>query len=460
MEISFLGACGTVTGSMYLITTNKKKKILIDAGVFQGEWEELNHSPLPFDPYEVDYIILTHAHLDHVGRLPKLVKEGFEGRILGTPATLDLARIILMDAAKLQMEEFETQKKRNERKGIETLPPLYELEDAIATMSFFKPISGYDKEIEISDGVTITWRDAGHILGSSFLEMTIDGHKVIFSGDLGNRNKPIIRDPESIKMKDAELVVIESTYGSRNHKGVEESKEELLKALIETLPEGNVVIPSFAIERAQDILYYIREFKESGLLDREVKVFLDSPLAISATNIFRAHKEVFDDEARELLKQKKDLFSFPNLFFTQTKEASMQINNIKNGAIIIAGSGMCTGGRIKHHLKHNLWREECAVVFVGYQAKGTLGRRIVDGEKEVEIYGETIRVNSKIYTINGFSAHADQQEILDWISAVNKNAKIVITHGEESERDVLAQKLEEAGFKDIIKPKLKDIITM
>lgn len=460
MEISFLGACGTVTGSMYLITTDKKKKILVDSGIFQGEWEDLNHSSFPFDPYEIDYVILTHAHLDHIGRLPKLVKEGFEGKILGTPATLDLARIILMDAAKLQSEEFETQKKRNDRKGIETPEPLYTLEDAIATMSYFKPISGYDKEIEILEGVTITWRDAGHILGSAFLEMTIDGHKVVFSGDLGNRNKPIIRDPESIKMKDAELIVVESTYGSRLHKSIEESKEEFLNALKETLPKGNVVIPSFAIERAQDLLYYIREFKEEGLLSKDVKVFLDSPLAISATNIFRAHKECFDDEARELLKQKRDLFSFPNLFFTRSKEASMEINNIKSGAIIIAGSGMCTGGRIKHHLKHNLWREECAVIFVGYQAAGTLGRRIVDGEKEVEIYGETVKVNSKIYTINGFSAHADQQEILDWVSPVDKNTKVVITHGEEVERDALAEKLKELGFNEILKPKLKDIITL
>jgi len=460
MEISFLGACGTVTGSMYLITTDNKRKILVDGGVFQGEWEDLNHSSFPFDPYEIDYVILTHAHLDHIGRLPKLVKEGFEGKILGTPATLDLARIILMDAAKLQSEEFETQKKRNDRKGIETREPLYTLEDAIATMSYFKPIGGYDKEIEILEGVTITWRDAGHILGSAFLEMTIDGHKVVFSGDLGNRNKPIIRDPESIKMKDAELIVVESTYGSRLHKSIEESKEELLNALKETLPKGNVVIPSFAIERAQDLLYYIREFKEEGLLSKDVKVFLDSPLAISATNIFRAHKECFDDEARELLKQKRDLFSFPNLFFTRSKEASMEINNIKSGAIIIAGSGMCTGGRIKHHLKHNLWREECAVIFVGYQAAGTLGRRIVDGEEEVEIYGETVKVNAKIYTINGFSAHADQQEILDWVSSVDKNTKVVVTHGEEVERDALAEKLKELGFNEILKPKLKDIITL
>jgi metallo-beta-lactamase family protein len=460
MEISFLGACGTVTGSMYLITTDKKRKILVDSGIFQGEWEDLNHSSFPFDPYEIDYVILTHAHLDHIGRLPKLVKEGFEGKILGTPATLDLARIILMDAAKLQSEEFETQKKRNDRKGIETREPLYTLEDAIATMSYFKPISGYDKEIEILEGVTITWRDAGHILGSAFLEMTIDGHKLVFSGDLGNRNKPIIRDPESIKMKDSELIVVESTYGSRLHKSIEESKEELLNALKETLPKGNVVIPSFAIERAQDLLYYIREFKEEGLLSKDVKVFLDSPLAISATNIFRAHKECFDDEARELLKQKRDLFSFPNLFFTRSKEASMEINNIKSGAIIIAGSGMCTGGRIKHHLKHNLWREECAVIFVGYQAAGTLGRRIVDGEEEVEIYGETVKVNAKIYTINGFSAHADQQEILDWVSSVDKNTKVVVTHGEEVERDALAEKLKELGFNEILKPKLKDVITL
>lgn len=456
MNISFLGACGTVTGSLYLIETSSNKKILVDAGMFQGEFEDLNFEPFPFDPYEIDLILLTHAHLDHTGLIPKLVRNGFEGKILGTTPTLDLTRIILMDAAKLQSEEFESLEKRNLRKGIETREPLYTLEDAISAMSYFTPIRAYDEEIEIFDDLKVTWRDAGHILGSAFLEMNVDGRKVIFSGDLGNRNKPIVRDPESIKMKDADVIVVESTYGSRIHKSVEDSKEELLGALQDTLDKGNVIIPSFAIERAQDLLYYIREFKETGELRNDIKVFLDSPLAISATNIFRAHKEVFDDDARQLLKEKKDIFSFPNLFFTRSREASVQINNITKGAIIIAGSGMCTGGRIKHHLKHNLWRDECAVIFVGYQANGTLGRSLVDGAKEVEIYGETIKVNSRIFTINGLSAHADQQEILDWMDSLERDSQVFVTHGENTERDALAVKLQELGFRTVRKPALKE----
>ncbi len=453
MNLKFLGACGTVTGSMYLIS-HQGKKVLIDCGIFQGEFEEENYKPLPINPGEIDYIILTHAHLDHIGRLPKLVKDGFQGKVFGTGATLDLARIILMDAAKLQSEEYESQLKRNMRKGLETPEPLYTLDDAVSAMALFGPPLKYDTEYEIFEGFKVTFRDAGHILGSSFLEIVADGKKIVFSGDLGNRNKPIIRDPESIKMKDADYLIIESTYGSRNHKSVEESIEELKTAINNTIEQGNVIIPTFAIERAQDLLYYIREFKERGEIPEDIKVFLDSPLAISATNIFRAHKEVFDDETRELIKEHKDPFAFSNLFFTRNKEASMEINNIKKGAIIIAGSGMCTGGRIKHHLKHNLWRPECSVVFVGFQAKGTLGREIVDGAREVEIYGETVAVKASIYTINGFSAHADQKILLDWSNNLERDSTVVITHGEDNERDTLAQQLKALGFNNIMKPQL------
>jgi len=447
MKIKVLGAAKTVTGSCYLMEY-ENKKILVDCGMFQGHDERLNYEPFGFEPAELDMVLLTHAHLDHSGRLPKLVREGFEGRILSTSATLDLARIMLLDAAKLQEEEAETTSRRNLRRGMEPVEPLYDVSDAIETISFFGPGVQYDTRMEIYPGLYVTFRDAGHILGSSFLEIEADGKKLIFSGDLGNRDKPIVRDPESPKLHDVDHIFIESTYGNRLHKSIEESKHELLNAIKDTFERGgNVIIPSFAIERAQDLLYFIREFKEIGEISKDTKVFLDSPLAIQATKIFRAHRECFDNEANELLKQHKDPFNFPGLVITRNVEASKEINKIKSGAIIIAGSGMCTGGRIKHHLKHNLWREECSVVFVGFQAKGTLGREIVDGKDEVEIYGERIKVRAKIYTINGFSAHADRDILLDWLDKTNPRGVVHPVHGEEETINIFEKSINELGYK-------------
>jgi len=447
MKIKVLGAAKTVTGSCYLMEY-QDKKILVDCGMFQGHDEHLNYEPFGFEPAELDMVLLTHAHLDHSGRLPELVREGFEGRILSTPATLDLARIMLLDAAKLQEEEAETTSRRNLRRGMEPVEPLYDVGDAIETISFFGPGVKYDTRLEIYPGLYVTFRDAGHILGSSFLEIEADGKKLIFSGDLGNRDKPIVRDPESPKLHDVDHIFIESTYGNRLHKSIEESKQELLDAIKDTFERGgNVIIPSFAIERSQDLLYFIREFKETGEISKETKVFLDSPLAIQATKIFRAHRECFDDEANELLKQHKDPFNFPGLVITRNVEASKEINKIKSGAIIIAGSGMCTGGRVKHHLKHNLWREECSVIFVGFQARGTLGREIVDGKDEVEIYGERIKVRAKIYTINGFSAHADRDILLDWLTKTNPQGVVHPVHGEEETIYIFEKSINELGYK-------------
>ena len=450
MKIKVLGAAKTVTGSCYLIEY-QNKKILVDCGMFQGHDEHLNYEPFGFEPSELDMVLLTHAHLDHSGRLPKLVREGFEGRILSTSATLDLARIMLLDAAKLQEEEAETTSRRNLRRGMEPVEPLYDVGDAIETISFFGPGVKYDTRLEIYPGLYVTFRDAGHILGSSFLEIEADGKRLIFSGDLGNRDKPIVRDPESPKLHDVDHIFIESTYGNRLHKSIEESKHELLNAIKDTFERGgNVIIPSFAIERAQDLLYFIREFKETGEISRDTKVFLDSPLAIQATKIFRAHRECFDDEANELLKQHKDPFNFPGLIITRNVEASKEINKIESGAIIIAGSGMCTGGRVKHHLKHNLWREECSVVFVGFQAKGTLGREIVDGKNEVEIYGERIKVRAKIYTINGFSAHADRDILLDWLAKTKPRGVVHPVHGEEDTINIFEKSINELGYKTYV----------
>jgi len=457
MKIKVLGAAKTVTGSCYLIEY-QNKKILVDCGMFQGHDEHLNYEPFGFEPSELDMVLLTHAHLDHSGRLPKLVREGFEGRILSTSATLDLARIMLLDAAKLQEEEAETTSRRNLRRGMEPVEPLYDVGDAIETVSFFGPGVKYDTRLEIYPGLYVTFRDAGHILGSSFLEIEADGKRLIFSGDLGNRDKPIVRDPESPKLHDVDHIFIESTYGNRLHKSIEESKHELLNAIKDTFERGgNVIIPSFAIERAQDLLYFIREFKETGEISRDTKVFLDSPLAIQATKIFRAHRECFDDEANELLKQHKDPFNFPGLVITRNVEASKEINKIESGAIIIAGSGMCTGGRVKHHLKHNLWREECSVIFVGFQAKGTLGREIVDGKDEVEIYGERIKVRAKIYTINGFSAHADRDILLDWLAKTNPRGVVHPVHGEEETINIFEKSINELGYKTYV-PNLGETI--
>ena len=457
MKIKVLGAAKTVTGSCYLIEY-QDKKILVDCGMFQGHDEHLNYEPFDFEPSELDMVLLTHAHLDHSGRLPKLVREGFEGRILSTSATLDLARIMLLDAAKLQEEEAETTSRRNLRRGMEPVEPLYDVGDAIETVSFFGPGVKYDTRLEIYPGLYVTFRDAGHILGSSFLEIEADGKRLIFSGDLGNRDKPIVRDPESPKLHDVDHIFIESTYGNRLHKSIEESKHELLNAIKDTFERGgNVIIPSFAIERAQDLLYFIREFKETGEISRDTKVFLDSPLAIQATKIFRAHRECFDDEANELLKQHKDPFNFPGLVITRNVEASKEINKIESGAIIIAGSGMCTGGRVKHHLKHNLWREECSVIFVGFQAKGTLGREIVDGKDEVEIYGERIKVRAKIYTINGFSAHADRDILLDWLAKTNPRGVVHPVHGEEETINIFEKSINELGYKTYV-PNLAETI--
>ncbi len=427
-------------------------KLLLDAGMFQGdkEHELLNEEPFAFDPKEIEIVILTHAHLDHIGMLPRLVKEGFSGEIIATPATRDIAGIMLLDAAHIHEEEAHSSSKRYLRRGLKALEPLYTVEDALLAISLFGRKPRYGEEIEVVPGLSMVFRDAGHILGSAFVEMKgrENGReiRVTFSGDLGNLNKPIVRDPESPKLKDSDYLFVESTYGDRDHKSVEESVRELRDAINRTIKRGgNCIIPTFALERAQDLLYFLRELTEAGEIPK-LNVFLDSPLAISATRIFRAHPECFDDETRELLKRHKDPFTFPGVHFTRSVEASKAINNVKSGAVIMAGSGMCTGGRIKHHLKHNLWRDECSVIFVGYQAKGTLGRKIIDGAKEVEIYGELISVNAEIYTINGFSAHAGRSTLLDWASRFSPKTHIFTMHGEEHAIESLKKGLEERGY--------------
>ncbi len=449
IKISFHGAAEGVTGSCHLLQVGTKK-ILIDCGLYQGgrELEEENLKPFGFDPASIDYLFLTHAHLDHCGRIPLLAKQGFEGEIITTLATQELARIVMLDSAHLNEESVrrknrKLQRQRTFKKPIE---PLYTTEDALYTLDFFGRRASYDKPIEVAKGIRATFIDAGHILGSAcvFLELEEQGEKrlILFSGDLGNYNRAILRDPA--EPPHADVVVMETTYGDRSHKELEPSIEELFEAIENTTRRGgNVIIPTFALERAQEILYYLHEGWKEKRLPRGVEVFLDSPMAISATTVFTRHPECYDDETKKLFADGHDPFDFPALHFTHETADSMALNNIHSGAVILAGSGMCTGGRVRHHLKKNLWRKECCVIFVGFAARGTLARKIVDGAKAVSIFGDEIAVNAKIYTIGGFSAHAGQRELLAWHRAIKKPQITYLVHGEIEAMETFSELLKD-----------------
>ncbi len=432
MKITSFGAALGVTGSCHFVEANGKR-FLIDCGLFQGgsEEEEKNYRPFPFDPKELDFVLLTHGHLDHCGRLPKLVREGFRGPIITTAATRDIARFILLDAAHLQQEEFYTQQRKHRRAGLPVREPLYSVEDVLYTLDQFEPRARYDQPLELSPGIKATFRDAGHVLGSAFIELEVeegnDVKKVTFSGDLGNLGQHVVPDPEL--PHECDLVVVESTYGDRDHRPVADSIAELAEAVNATLDRGgNVIIPTFALERAQDVLFYLGQLRRAGEIP-ECPIYLDSPLAIDITGVYRRHPECLDEKLREMLAAGERPFAFANVHFTRSTEESKRLNDA-NKVIIIAGSGMCTGGRVLHHLRHNLWREESSVVIVGYQAQGTLGRALVDGARHVRIYGEEIPVKAKIYTINGFSAHADRSGLLRWLGPC-RGKRALLVHGEE-----------------------------
>lgn len=442
MKIVAYGAVEGVTGSCFLIETNGYN-ILIDCGLFQGDFNG-DIQEFPFDAKKIDYVILTHAHLDHVGRIPLLVKKGFKGKIICTQATYELGRLILLDAAKVMYEDYIVKSRKAERRGEIINPPLYSEDDVIETYDFFKTIE-YNKKFSFNDKVYFLFKDAGHILGSSFIEFFSTEQektkRIIFSGDLGNKNKPIVRDPST--PDDAETIFIETTYGDREHKKFEESKWELKEAIDYAFSNnGNVIIPTFALERAQELIYLLREMYEEKLLP-PCRVFLDSPLAIKATELYKKHIEYFDKEACDMISKGKDPFSFPYLTYTRSVEESKSINYFKGNSIIIAGSGMCNGGRILHHLKHNLWNPNNCIVFIGFQANGTLGRKIVDGEKFVYIYGEQIKVNARIFTINGFSSHADKLILKNWLSQIKSLNNVFLIHGEKNIMEKFAQYLKE-----------------
>lgn len=434
MKIQFVGAARTVTGSCYHVQT-KDVNILVDCGAFQGTRtnEKRNVSPFPFKASEVQHLLLTHAHLDHSGLIPKLVKDGFKGKIFTTKATADLCGVLLLDSAHIQERDAEWENKRRIRAGKSLIRPAYTIQEAVDSIAYFQGVN-YNETIDLGNGVTVRFRDAGHILGSAIVELWVKGadweKKLIFSGDLGQKNLPLIKDLTPIE--EGDFVFVESTYGNRKHKGIKETIDEFGRAVSESLKRGgNVIIPSFAVGRTQDILYILNQLAREGKLN-SLRVFVDSPLALQATRITVKHPECLDKETLALIKEENFFKNTSIVKFTESMEDSIEINKIKNGAVIISASGMCEAGRIRHHLKHNLWRPECSIIFVGFQAQGTLGRMIVDGAKKVRIFGEEIAVKAGIYTIGGLSAHADRDELLDWLSKFKKKPqRVFVMHGEE-----------------------------
>lgn len=463
MQVTCLGATRTVTGSCFLLE-NADTRFLVDCGMFQGgkEIEKRNQSIGKYRPRDLKYIILTHAHMDHSGLIPRAIKEGFKGKILCTLATFELCRIMLRDSAHIQETEAEWQNRKNIRSGLKPVEPLYTTEDAQRSLAFFQPMEP-DECFQISPDVEICFHKAGHILGASFLEICFQEkglkNKVIFSGDIGRQEALIVPDPEIIE--EADFLFVESTYGNRFHKSLEDSKAELLSAILEGIKNGEkIIIPAFAVERTQEILYMLHEFRRNGQYP-SIPVYLDSPLAILATEIFKKFPEYFDEETARLIAQGESPLDLPELKYSRTAEESMAINRQPGSAIIIASSGMCNAGRIKHHLKHNLWRSGAQVVITGFQAEGTLGRAIVDGAKKVRIFQEDVVVRAKIHTIGGFSAHADQKELLAWIGHFkNPKLKIFVIHGEESASLAFARSIQDAFPFDVKVPHWLETIAL
>jgi len=436
IKLTFLGASQGVTGSRFRIEANGVR-FLVDCGLYQErQFQSRNWDPFPVPPQSLDAVLLTHAHLDHCGLLPKLVREGFNGPIYCTSATADLAEIILLDSAKLQEQDAEYKKRRHEREGRKgPYPeiPLYTTEDAEAVKPLFSPVS-YDNPVEIGPGIEASFHDAGHVLGSAMIQVKVrqDGEerKILFSGDIGRWGKPILRDPSTFE--EADYVLVESTYGDRLFNKSINMADELTDVVVSTVAAGgNIVIPSFALERAQEILYYLNEALQDKRIP-QLLVFVDSPMAVNITDVFEEHPYLFDKEMVQLLHEKRSPFDFPGLTLVRTIDQSKAINYIKGSIIVIAGSGMCTGGRIKYHLVTNITRPESTILFVGYQAEGTLGRRIVEGEKEVRILGQQYPVKAKVVQLHGFSGHADRDMLLRWLSALKSPPRrVFVVHGEE-----------------------------
>ena len=457
MKISFLGATKTVTGSNFLVE-GAGKKFMVDCGMYQGKiTDELeNEAPFMFNVQDIDFVLLTHAHIDHSGRIPKLYKEGYRKPIYATKATCDLCAIMLPDSGHIQEQETEWQNRKRLRRGEDTVEPMYTAQDAIDCMEVFEPVS-YDEIIEITENIHVRYNDAGHMLGSAIIEVWIDEDgkrtKIVFTGDLGNNDIPLLSSPTMID--DADYLVMESTYGDRLHMRQEGKAQTFLDIVAETIERGGtVVIPSFAVGRTQEILYEINMIKDEKMKDpkfaeeyqtlMKTPVYVDSPLAISATEVFKNNSDLFDDETKELILRGDNPLEFPGLKFTQTADESKALNESDEPSVIISASGMCEVGRIKHHLKHNIWNPNSTILFVGYQSVGTLGRTIVDGAKQVKIFGEEFKVNARIEYIEGYSGHADQEWLLNFIySFIRKPKHIFLVHGEPKGQLVLKDKITE-----------------
>ena len=462
--LQFLGSTSGVTGSLYLLEANRMR-ILLECGLIQGrdEDEARNKNPFPFDINNIDAVVLSHAHLDHSGRLPKLLKDGFSGPIYMTRPTSELLDIMLKDAAFLGMRDAEWENKRRKRSGREEIEPLYTLEDVEETLKLCDVVS-YSNPREIGENILLTFHDGGHILGSAVVELKITENKkvrtLVFSGDLGNSYAPLLRDPAVLT--EADVVMMESTYGDRDHRPLEETLDEFKQILDDAADSGgNVLIPSFAVGRTQEVIFYLGELFQRGELKQQM-VFLDSPMAILATEVYQRYQTMFNEEDNAALHStiKGSLHAYlPVLRYTKTTEESMAINRIDGGCIIIAGSGMCNGGRIRHHLKHNLWKRNTHVMIVGFQVAGTTGRALVDGAKKVHLVGEEIAVKANIHTLGGFSAHAGQQQLLDWIGHFkNSNPLVYLVHGEDDAKKVLRQQLIKRKFNTQI-PRTEETVT-
>jgi len=452
IKLRFFGAAQNVTGSCYLIEANSAR-ILVDCGLYQErDLKTRNWDPLPVPADSVHAVLLTHAHLDHCGRIPKLVKEGFTGPVYATAATADIAKIIMLDSAHIQEEDIKHKLKRHEREG-RTSPfpyePLYTTEDAQEATELLQGAS-YEQEVQIADGITAAFFEAGHIFGSSSIKLKItqgdESRTLLFSGDVGRWDVPIIRDPAVIG--DADYVLVESTYGDRDHKPVDSIPDALADVVKKTVERsGNIVIPSFAVERTQELLFHLSNLLEAKRIPH-LPAYVDSPMAVRVTEVFKRHPELFDDDANDMLQRGQHPCDFPGLEMSRTTDESKAIKDVQTSAIIIAGSGMCTGGRIKHHLKNNIADKKNTILFVGYQAVGTLGRLILEGLDEIRILGEKFPVNAAIERIEGFSAHADRNELVRWLSGMGgAPKKVFVVHGETKAAHSFAEKIsDEKGW--------------